>query len=245
MTRSVVKASLDSPRPWIREGLASFAQALIRERQAGRAAALSLLSQFNPVLARADAEIRTAAANASPEPPGETLIHTADELILRAKGAYVWWMLRDQLGDGALQSALAIYHAWADRDAAYLQHLLESQSTPRRDLGAFFDDWVYRDRGLPRLRLLSAYTSISLRSQSVTVVTVENLGQIGCEVPVVLRSSSTEARKLTFIPAKSTRVVRIPMDGVPVEAAINDGSVPDAGRDGHRIAVTLTQSSSE
>jgi len=245
MTRSVAKASFDSPRPWIREGLASFAQALIRERQAGRAAALSLLSQFNPVLARADADFRTAAANVSPQPAGETLIRSADELILRAKGAYVWWMLRDQLGDAALQSALAFYHGWADRYDAYMQNLLESQSTPRRDLSEFFDDWVYRDRGLPRLRLLSAYTSISLRSQTVTVVAVENLGEIGCEVPVVLRSSSTEARKLIFIPAKGIREVRIPMDGVPVEAAINDGSVPEAGRDGHKIAVTLTLPPSE
>ena len=56
LARPVVHAMFASPRPWIREGLANFAQAIIREHQAGRAAALAYLGQFSPSLAIAEEE---------------------------------------------------------------------------------------------------------------------------------------------------------------------------------------------
>ncbi len=56
LARPVVHAMLESPRPWIREGLAAFAQALIRERQAGRRAALAYLGQFSSALAVAESQ---------------------------------------------------------------------------------------------------------------------------------------------------------------------------------------------
>ncbi len=77
---------------------------------------------------------------------GDSLIHTSVEEFYRSKAMYVWWMLRDMIGESALKQVLAAYRPDADTTPGYLQHLIEAQT--KRDLGWFFDDWVYRDSWL-------------------------------------------------------------------------------------------------
>ena len=256
LARPVAHAMFESPRPWIREGLATFAQTIIREQQGGRAAALDYLGQFSSSLAEAEAEAHAPAApapaagsahapaagsaalpDASPAVGPQPLITTADEIFFRTKAAYVWWMLRDQLGDRALQSALAAYRAADDRDSGYMQRLLEAQFSPHRDLESFFDDWVYRDRGLPQLRIVATDARKTLGGETVTAVTVENLGEAGCEVPVLVRTASSEGRECLLVAAKSKATVRVSLTGVPTQAEVNDGSVPEADHRDHVRAV--------
>ena len=244
LARPVVHAMLESPRPWIREGLTGFAQALIRERQSGRAAALGYLGQFGSALAVAEAQSHSPVTpgdgvSAEPDAIGpQPLITTADEIFIRTKAAFVWWMLRDMVGDHALQAALAHYRPAEDRDTGYMQRLIERNLSPPRDLETFFDDWVYRDRGLPRLRADSAYVRTTLGEQTVTAVTIENLGEAWCEVPVTLRSPSGENLVRLVVPAKSKATVRVPFETAPSEAEVNDGSVPEAERRDNVIPVT-------
>jgi hypothetical protein len=252
MARPVAHAMLDSPRPWIREGLTGFAQALIRERQAGRRAALAYLGQFSSALVVAESESHnsqhTSQASSLPpdesssaQPPGiglQPLINTADDVFFRTKAAYVWWMLRDMVGDRGLQSALARYQPAEDRDTAYMQRLIEKQDGGKRDLEAFFDDWVYRDRGLPQLRVVSAYVRHTLGEQTVTAVTIENLGAAWCEVPVAVRSAIGESTVRLVVPGKSTAMIRVPFEATPNEAEVNDGSIPEAERRNNVVPVT-------
>ncbi len=249
LARPLVHAMIDSPRPWIREGLAGFAQALVRERQAGRRAALDYLGQFSSALAVAELQShasppsRDPSSDPAPELPAigpQSLITTADEVFFRTKAAYVWWMLRDMVGERALQSALAHYRSSEDRDTAYMQRLIEKQDSPKRDLEAFFDDWVYRDRGLPQLRLHSAYMRQTLDERTVTAVTVENLGEAWCEVPVSVHSPKGMNSVRVAVAGKSKATVRVPFEGAPITAEVNDGSVPEAERRDHGIAVTAT-----
>ena len=234
-----------SPRAWVREGLAGFAQALIRERQAGRKAALDYLGQFGSTLAAAEAQSHGATATTHRAPGSadasgtlpQPLVVTADEIFLHTKAAYVWWMLRDMVGDRKLQAALAAYRASEDRDSGYVQRLIEQQFSPRRDLEQFFDDWVYRDRGLPQLRIVSAQARKTLGEQTVTAVTVENLGEAGCEVPVNVRGGGIEARARLLVPAKGKAIVRIPLAATPTEVEVNDGSVPESSRERHVMPV--------
>jgi hypothetical protein len=273
LARPVVHAMLESPRPWIREGLAAFGQALIRERQAGRLAALAYLGQFSAALAVAESEshgpsqassnaLSNASSSASSQasfssssnaslPAGESssappsgsgpqpLITTDDEVFFRTKAAYVWWMLRDIVGDRALQSALAHYHPADDRDTAYLQRLIEKQDS-KRDLEAFFDDWVYRDRGLPQLRIQSAYARRTLGEQTVTAVTIENLSEVWCEVPVTVRSPNGANTARVVVPGKGKATVRVTSVDAPSEAEVNDGSVPESEHRDNTIPVTVT-----
>ena len=142
MAHSWVHASFTSPRPWIDEGLAHFAQALQRERQDGRKAAIAYLQARLPALLinPSDDHGTNAAATA--------LANTVDDNIYRNKGMYVWWMLRDLLGDHALQAAIQSYRPEKDKEQSYMQRLLQAQT--KQNLEWFFDDWVYRDRGLAR-----------------------------------------------------------------------------------------------
>jgi hypothetical protein len=244
LARPAVHTMLDSSRPWVREGLANFAQALMRERQAGRRAALVYLGQFGSALAVAEAQsyktvVPGEAGNADLPSIGlQPLVTTADEVFFRTKAAYVWWMLRDMVGDRVLQSALANYHAAEDRNPAYVQRLIEKQLPPTHDLETFFDDWVYRDRGLPQLRVDSASVRNTLGEQTMTAVTIENLGEAWCEVPVAVRSANGENSVRVAVPAKSKATVRVPLESIPSEAEVNDGSVPEAERRDNVFPVT-------
>src|SRR5581483_6519365 len=171
-------AALHSFRPWIEDGLAQFAQAVWRERQHGRQSALDFLGAQLPALVGAERQACSAGqaksvqggsssrqTNTSPVEAsacggGVALAAAYDEVNARIKAAYVWWMLRDLVGDAPLQHAIQAYVADQDKQPAYFQNLLKAQN--HQDLEWFFDDWVYRDRGLPDFQVSSVYARQSL-----------------------------------------------------------------------------------
>ena len=102
----------------------------------------------------------------------------------------VWWMLRDVVGETALHAALHSYKAADDKDAYYMQKVIEVQA--HRDLAWFFNDWVYRDRGLPDFRIVSVYPRPLLGGGYMVTVLVENLGEAAAEVPVTLHMTGKE-----------------------------------------------------
>jgi hypothetical protein len=214
-------AAFVSPRLWIYEGLAHFAQALEREQQYGRQSALEYMSRQKSSIA--DAEKALAAAHTHNEAADESLINTSIEEFYRSKAMYVWWMLRDMIGDAALKKSLAGYHADQDKESAYLQHLIEAQT--HRDLEWFFDDWVYRDRGLPAFHIATAYARPKVEGGSMVTVTIENVGDAGAEVPVTLRMEDGEVTRRIEVRAKSKAAVRIDASSTPLEVVVNDGSV--------------------
>jgi len=217
-------AAFFSPRPWIYEGLAHFAQALEREQQDGRRAALDFMGRHRTAIAGAEKVL--AASHTQNEAADESLINTNTEEFYRSKAMYVWWMLRDMVGDAALKKALASYHADQDKETSYLQHLIEAQT--HRDLQWFFDDWVYRDRGLPDFRVGSAYSRAKVDGGSIVTITIENLGDAGAEVPVTLRMERGEVTKRLEVHAKSKAAVRIEASSTPLEIVVNDGSMPES-----------------
>jgi hypothetical protein len=228
MMHQLVHASFSSPRPWIEEGLAHFAQALERERQGGRAAALAYMQNFLPALQAAEAgETATRAA------PG--LINSTDEVMYRVKAMYVWWMLRDVAGEAALQQAFKKYRALDDKDTAYMPRLIEQAA--KRDLEWFFDDWLYRDRGLPDFRVDSVFPRTTLNGTYVVTVTLANDGDAAAEVPVFVRAEGGERTKRMLVKGKSKAVDRVEVPTTPNEAVVNDGSVPESNMNNNAMAV--------
>ena len=217
-------AAFFSSRAWIYEGLAHFAQALEREQQNGRPAALDFMGRHRTAIV--DAEKALAAAHSENEAANQSLISTSIEEFYRSKAMYVWWMLRDMVGDAALKKALSAYHWDQDKESAYVQHLIEAQT--HRDLEWFFDDWVYRDRGLPDFRVESAYPRARVDGGSILTVTINNLGDAGAEVPVTLRMEDGEVTKRVEVRAKSKAAVRFETNSSPREIVVNDGSVPES-----------------
>jgi hypothetical protein len=217
-------AAFFSPRPWIYEGLAHFVQALEEEQQSGRQAALDFTGRHRTAIA--DAEKAITAARNQNAAANESLINTTNEEFYRSKAMYVWWMLRDMVGDTVLKKALAAYHSDQDTESSYMQHLIETQT--HRDLQWFFDDWVYRDHRLPDFRVESAYPRATVGGGYIMTITIENLGDAGAEVPVTLRMESGDVTKRLEVHAKSKAAVRIEAATTPLEVVVNDGSVPES-----------------
>ena len=62
----------------------------------------------------------------------------------------------------------------------------------------------------------------------MVTVTIENLGNAGAEVPVILRMETGEIIKRLEVRAKSKAAVRVQIASVPLEVVVNDGSVPES-----------------
>jgi hypothetical protein len=210
-----------SPRPWIQDGLAHFAQAEFIEKQKGRQAALDYLTSHSTALIEAE---KTADKPADRDAT-RSLVNSPDDLYLQTKAMYVWWMLNDML-EKASSDALLSYRAADDTNETYMQRLLEKAS--QRDLQWFFDDWVYHDRGLPDFRVASVFSTPVETGGFLVTITVENLGDAGAEVPLTLQYTGGEVRRRLEVRAKSKASVRIETPGAPQQVTVNDGSVPES-----------------
>jgi len=228
-----VAARLHSPHAWIQEGMERFVQTVLVESRSGRKAALDFLDEYREPLVKAEEaahlkpDTKTKAAEET-SAADNTLLNTNDELYLRGKGSFVLWMLRDMVGDRAMQSALAAYHPGADKDPSYLQRLVQNSS--KRDLEWFFDDWVYRDRGLPEFHVEAAYTRPLLTEGKsfLLTATIENRGRAGAEVPVLVQTPSGERVVRVVAKAGEKGSGRIEVPVAPDKIVVNDGSVPEA-----------------
>ena len=220
LVHELVHSALASPRPWVYEGLAHFAEAAYREQQGGRQAALDLLGIHRATFLDAEKDV------APTKNAGQPLVSTFDEIYYRSKAAYVWWMLRDMVGDDALKSAIGKYRAADDKDPKYVEGLVAA--TYKRDLGWFFDDWVYQDRGLPDFRVQSAHPWKTEKGAQMITVTLENLGPAGAEIPFTVHCAEGDVYRRLEVRAKSTATTRVELPGSPLEIVVNDGSVPES-----------------
>lgn len=226
----LVHTIVSSPRPWINEGLAYLGQLIILEQRAGRDVAMQYLAQIRRPLAEVEATLK-------PDSKGQPLATTNDQIYIRTKAPFVWFMLRDMLGDSTLSAAIQKYQEAQDTQPAYIQNLIEAQSTPHRDLEQFFDDWVYRDRGLPDFSIANVYPRATLSDVYIVTVTVENTGNVGAEVPVLAESSSGTRSERVSVPAHGKGVVRISFPGKPQRVWVNDSSVPESKIDNNEYTI--------
>lgn len=212
-------ASFLSFRPWIEEGLAHCAQALYLEHEKNRQAALDYMGVHRAAFLQAEQSL----------PPSDeksrALVNTANEELYRSKAMSVWWMLRDMIGDAALKKALAAYKPEQDNDPSYMPRLIAAQT--QRDLGWFFDDWVYHDRGLPDFKIESVFPAKTPTETYLVTITLDNLGTAGAEVPVIVKSAGADVVKRVEVRAKSRVVFRVEAPARPREVVVNDGSVPE------------------
>jgi hypothetical protein len=216
-------AAVTSPRPWISEGLAHFAEALEHEQNDGHEAAVDLLSTHASEVADAEKSL----TNEKPaDRDAEAIVRTDREVFYRSKAMCVWWMLRDLLGEDALKKALAGYHGSEDHDPAYMPRLIAAQS--KRDITWFLDDWIYHDRGLPDFHVSSAIVQPIAGSGYMVTVTVENLGSAGADVPVTVKMASAEVTRSVEVMAKAKAAVRIDVPAKPESVVLNDGTVPES-----------------
>ena len=223
LVHELVHSAMPSSRPWVYEGLAHFAEAMYRQEQGGRQAALDLLGLHRAAFLDSEKELAAPQKSA-----GQPLVSTFDETYYRSKAAYVWWMLRDMVGDDALKQAIREYRGEDDnlKDPKYVEQLIEAAA--KRGLGWFFDDWVYQDRGLPDFRVQSVHPWKTEKGAQIVTVTLENLGNAGAEVPFTIVFEGGEITKRIEVRAKGTATTRVELPGTASEIVVNDGSVPES-----------------
>jgi hypothetical protein len=223
---AVAKRQVRSPRSWIVEGLAHLAQVVDIENQHGRKAALDYLNAHRAPLVVAEKTNSPADSPDGNKSGDESLISISNGVFLQTKAMWVWWMLRDMISDASVNMIFQHYKVSDDKEASYMPKLLETAA--RRDLEWFFDDWVYRDRGLPDFKVESAFSRKTMTNSFIVTVSVENLGTAGAEVPVIVKFAGGEVTKRLEVQAKSKGAIRVEVPAAPVEIVVNDGSVPES-----------------
>jgi hypothetical protein len=216
-------ASFLSFRPWINEGLAHFAQVLYLEQQKGRQAALDYMGLHRSAFAEAE---KQTTVPRSEDAVNRSLVNTTSEELYRSKAMYVWWMLRDMIGEQALKKAFATYRPEQDNEPSYMPRLIQAQA--QRDLEWFFDDWVYRDRGLPDFKVESAFSRKASGEAYIATITVDNMGAAGAEVPVTVKFGGGEITKRVEVRSGNKGVIRVEVPTAPQQVVVNDGSVPES-----------------
>lgn len=221
-------AAFYSPRPWINEGLSHFAQALYLEHELGRQAAINYIGLHRSAFMQADKPATASSSTEvrSQEETNNSLVNTFDDELYRSKAMCVWWMLRDMIGDAALKKAIAAYRPDQDKEPSYMPRLIAAQT--QRDLEWFFDDWVYRDHGLPDFKIESVFPRKTLTNTFIDAVTVENLGTAGAEVPIAVKFPGGEILQRIEVRAKQKATIRVETSAAPTEVVVNDGSVPES-----------------
>lgn len=270
LVHSLTHAWIHSSQPWIDEGLPQFLSLLWLERTKGREAALAQLEDAAPSLALAEPELPADAAGLAPNstntpppsssssssdeaggpapsvsPAGANLLAPTSEVFYRTKAAAVWWMLRSIVGDDALKQTLQTYRAdpRLDRDPHAFERTLAELS--HKDLHWFFNDWVYRDLGLPDLTLVNV-TPSQLESRAgqpsgwLVAVDVRNDGYAEAEVPVTVRSPAATATQRLRIPGRASASIRIVFPGTPTQVEVNDGGVPETRTSIHTRDLVLS-----
>jgi hypothetical protein len=228
LAHSLSHAWFGSSHVWLDEGVAQFMSLLWLEQVQGREVAVERLQQEAKTLALAEPAV---AQSATAVDGGQSLIQASDEVYYRTKAAAVLWMLRSLVGDDALKQALQVYRDdKLDSDPKEFQRIVERVA--RRDLGWFFDDWVYRDRGLADLSIASvtprALDKIGDKGAGwLVAVEVKNDGDATADVPVTVRSGTLTTTQRLRIPGRSSASTRIVFEGIPDEVLVNDGTVPE------------------
>jgi hypothetical protein len=227
LLHSLTHAWFSSSHVWLDEGVAQFMSLLWVEQSRGREAAVKQLEQEANALSLAEPTVaRDASADA-----GQSLIEARDEVYYRTKAAAVLWMLRSIVGDEALKHALQLYRNDGNQDADPKEFQRVLEKTAQRDLNWFFDDWVYRDRGLPDLTIVNvtprALQDTGDKQSWLVSIEVRNDGGAAAEVPVTVSSGTLTASQRLRIAGHSSASTRIIFQGVPQKVVVNDGSVPE------------------
>jgi hypothetical protein len=248
LAHSLTHAWVQTGQPWMDEGLAQFVALLWAEQQHGRDAATAQLTELMRPVGLAEPAF-DAAGSEEAWAVGQPLVAATDELYYRRKAGAVWWMLRDIVGDAALQQALSAWrvqpvsHDAGDVQARGFEKLLEK--TSGKELGWFFHDWVLHDRGLPDLTIQAV--TVQQRPAApggkdagwLVSVTVTNEGAAAAEVPVVVRASASSTTQRLLVPGLDRATVRVLVESQPIEVLVNDGTVPELRAAAHSKSIVV------
>ena len=160
----------------------------------------------------------------APKPALQPLTQAYADVFLRLKSASVLWQLRELLGEDVLKRGIRAFHQSLeqnpafDRDQTAFEKTLERVSN--KELGWFFEDWVYRDRGLADLTVVqvnprSVPARVGKSGGFLVAVEVRNDGDAVADVPVTVRSGTLTTTERLRIAGHASASTRILFEGTP------------------------------
>ncbi len=257
LVHALTHAWMASPRAWLSEGVASIHEHSVDRKNPHPLVAVRKLSNLlRPIAPRSRSWSRRVPGQSA----GQPLDQAIAPIYYRTKAAYIFWMLRDLVGDPALSAALRAYDPAADlnlpsfrcprgqvfvrggRGPDALEKLLEHSGAESAgghgDLTWFFADWVDADKGLPDIAIDSVFPSHTQGDNWLVAVNLSNAGYAAAEIPVTVSNTGTSVTQRVIIPARSKAVQRILIQGRPTQVQANDGAVPEVEATIHIKTIT-------
>ena len=74
-------------------------------------------------------------------------------------------------------------------------------------------------------------------------MTVDNLGNAGAEVPIIVKFAKGEVTRRLEVRAKSKATIRVETPAAPQEIVVNDGSVPESDMTNNKFTVEAARDS--
>ena len=247
MVHALAHAWIPSPHAWVSEGVASFMGSLWIEKRHGRELALETLESSRSALALEE-------PSSPGESPGQPLSIAIAPIYYRTKASYIFWMLRDLIGDDALAQAFQSYAPQQDAApatgpgaqprAGELEDLLrKAAAASNKDLGWLFSDWIDADKGLPDLNIDSVFSEPAQAGTWLVGINVSNAGYAAANVPVTVRAGKTTATDRVLIPARGKLSHRMLVATTPTQVQLNDGVTPEVQSSVHETNLETPASS--
>jgi aminopeptidase N len=205
---------------WLSEGFATYFTLLYVDHAYGR-------DEFVRGLERSRDSVRAFDA----KNPGYRIVH--DQLAdmgkvttsqTYQKGAWTLHMLRGLVGDEAFWAGIRAYYArHRDANASTADFRQAMEAASGRDLGWFFDQWLYRRGGMPRIRGTWRFDATA---REVRV----DLEQLQAEEPyqlpleVSLRGKDGEPRVQRIELRERRQTFALPADAPPETIALDGGT---------------------
>ena len=146
--------------------------------------------------------------------------HDAQQIVGYNKVAFIFHMLRAELGKPAFDGAVRrLWQDWKFRAAGWEDLAGTFEAASGRDLGGFFEQWLYR-AGAPRLKLDSADFEAAGDGFSISLALSQAAPAYALKVPVrVTTEQGTERFTFAFAGLRARRV--FPTRWRPVALAVD------------------------
>jgi aminopeptidase N len=206
---------------WLSEGFATYFTLLFIEHAYGRDEFVQGLLQSRDSVRAFDTKR-----------PGYRLVH--DNLAdmgqvttsqTYQKGGWTLHMLRGLVGDEAFWAGIRAYYArYLNANASTADFRRTMEETTGRDLGWFFDQWLYRPGGFPKVRGTWRFDAAA-RAVRLELEQVQPEGPYQLPVEVSIRRTGAAQPTIERIELRERRqVVSLPADEAPDAVTLDPGT---------------------
>ncbi len=146
--------------------------------------------------------------------------HQASQVVGYDKAAFVFHMLRDEIGPAAFAAGIRLFwqrNRFATAGWSDLRRAFEDASA--RDLSRFFEQWVQRS-GAPRLELVAAQPGIGSAGHRVSVTLGQDAPAYDLRVPIAVETADGVTDTVVALTGRQSST-KIEVGGLPLAVSVD------------------------